>query len=465
MITKCFETLLSVSDKLASKEFSSTELCESQLERIRLFDPVFGAYSDVLPKSAMAEARASDQRRATDNTLGSLDGVPIAIKDLIDTSPAVCSAGLEHLSEYRPKVDSSVTRALREAGAVIMGVTETDPGAFSTRTGLVINPLAPDRIVGGSSGGSAAAVAAGMAFGAIGTDTGGSIRIPAACCSISGFKPTWGRVDVTGIRPLARSLDHVGPLARCVSDLMILQSVLDLNMRPIQNRGLLSPLTIGIDDGYFSDAEYSVKAALALIFDALGRGGVNTRRVSLPNPDDVMAFHMVNLPKEAAAYHTKYFPNDWRFYPELARLTVDAGSRTTSWDYDSAQELRDQARNVVDSIFDTVDAIILPTLPVDAPLRHATEFDLDGKTRSVLEATVRYTSLFNQTGNPVVSIPGYINLDGRAVCIQIVGRRDSDELLLEIALRIERILSVKVDYETMIDQHLTDAKLTRLNIG
>ena len=222
-----FETLSSISAKLGTGEIDSLGLTKSVLVDIDALNPRIGCYTDLLHDSAMKEAAASDERRSNGQVKGPLDGVPIAIKDLIDTTPARCSAGLEHLKNYRPATDATVVRRLREAGAVILGVTASDPGAFSTATPQVINPLAPERTAGGSSGGSGAAVASSLAFGAIGTDTGGSVRIPAACCSICGFKPTWGRVDATGVRPLAPSLDHIGTLARSVTDLQILQSIID----------------------------------------------------------------------------------------------------------------------------------------------------------------------------------------------------------------------------------------------
>src|SRR5690606_23942898 len=228
-------------------------------------------------------------------------GVPLALKDLIDVTPARCCAGLPFLRDYRPESDAEVTRRLREAGAVILGVGQTDPGAFDVRTLACTHPLHPERVVGGSSGGSGAAVAAGFAMATLGSDTGGSIRIPAACCGVAGFKPTYGRVPVDGVRPLAWSLDHVGPLARSVEDIAAVQRVLDSEFS--REAATLGSPVVGVDEAYFDDAQPEVKDAVREALEAARTLGWKIVNVSLPSPDTVMDFHMVNLPCEAAAYH------------------------------------------------------------------------------------------------------------------------------------------------------------------
>lgn len=420
-----------------------------------------GAYSQILEETALLEAAASDRRRSSGNCKGPLDGIPIAIKDLIDTYPAVCKAGLEHLAQYRPQEDAAVVRALREAGAVIVGVTETDPGAFSTDTPQVINPLAPDRTVGGSSGGSGAVLAAGLAFAALGTDTGGSVRIPAACCSVYGFKPTWGRVDATGIRPLAPSLDHVGSLARCVTDLGIVQSILDPAIGPRGTDQDSGPLILGIAEEYFADAAYDVRSAMAQVLDQVGQDGWRLRKVFLPSPDEVVAFHMINLPKEAAAYHTEHFPDDWPSYPEIARHTVEMGNAISQGDYEKAEQRRRVASAAVDAALERVDAIILPTMPIDAPLRSAATLEVGGRMITKLEATIRYTSLFNQSGHPVVSMTAAILPGGRAVSIQLIGKKEQDGDLLMLAQRMERLLHVHVDYVSLLERQAQESRRIR----
>jgi len=410
----------------------------------------FGAFSEIICETSLAEAEASDLRRRRGDGLGSLDGIPIAVKDLIDTTPAVCKAGLEHLSSYRPNVDAIVVQRLRKAGAVIIGVTETDPGAFSTDTPQVTNPLAPLRIAGGSSGGSAAAVAAGIVPGAIGTDTGGSIRIPAACCSIYGFKPTWGRVDDSGVRPLARSLDHVGPMATNVADLCLLQSVLEGGKPLMLQSSTFPSVRLGTSYPYFADADALVSSAMKHVFKRLTEAEITIANSQLPSPDEVLAFHMVNLPREAADYHDALFQTEWRSYPDIARETVSLGKKVSDQEFEGAERRRRACREAVDATLSDVDAILLPTMPVDAPMRSAKAVVLGGRSTTKLEATIRYTALFNQTGHPVVSIPALLMPDGRALSVQLVGRRGEDQTLLSLALYLEKILTIEIDYAAII---------------
>ncbi|MBT8154693.1 amidase [Epibacterium ulvae] len=446
-----FYTLAKTAERLANREISAVDLCENILACVENLNPKINAYSAILSETARLEAAASDERRSRNCTLGPLDGIPIAIKDLIDTTPAICKAGLEHRSSYRPKRDAVVVKRLRRAGAVIIGVTETDPGAFSTDTPQVTNPLATNRSVGGSSGGSAAVIAAGLAFGAVGTDTGGSIRIPAACCSVYGFKPTWGRVDASGVMPLASSLDHIGPLARSIEDLQILQLVLDPALDDCRDIALQTPIKLGVAVAYFEDADDDIKNAIANVIKILGQSDIETRQVTLPAPDSIMPFHMVTLPKEAADFHIRHYPEDWPLYPEIARRTVEMGRNITQQSYDQATVLRSKACADVDAALETVDALILPVMPIDAPRRNVSSYVLNGKSVSKLEATIRYTSLFNQTGHPVVAMPATTIADGRSISLQLVGKTDDDRLLLRLARKLEEALSVQIRYKSIME--------------
>lgn len=458
-----FETLAKTAEKLAAGETTSIDLCEQMLVRVVRLNPTIGAYSDVTAETARTEAIASDKRRDEKKTIGPLDGIPIAVKDLIDTTPAVCKAGLEHRTNYRPTEDAEVVKRLRQTGAVIIGVTETDPGAFSTATPQATNPLDIRRSVGGSSGGSGASVAAGLAYGAIGTDTGGSVRIPAACCSIYGFKPTWGRVDAAGAMPLAPSLDHVGPMARSVEDLHILQSVLDPDLAKTLSEDLDDNVTIGVASEYFADAEDQIKTAMAQAIGKLAAYQIILRDVALPRPDDIMNFHMVNLPKEAADFHTHAYPEEWSSYPEIARATVEKGRNVAKSDYDKTVQLRSEARAHVNAALANVDAIIVPVMPIDAPFRDANSFVLKGKTFTKLEATIRYTSLFNQTGHPVISMPVATMPDGRTISLQLIGRMNSDGNLLRLGHKLQQVFDLKIDYSSIMRSQQIDETGSKSN--
>lgn len=452
-----FATLVSAAEALRARRVSAPELLRDVLDRIGRDDRFIRAYSDLTPETAEAEAKAAELRFARGDILGPLDGIPIAIKDLIDTTPARCRAGLPHLAAYRPGDDADVVAQLRRAGAVIVGVLETDAGAFGTRTPQVINPIAPDLIAGGSSGGPGAAVCAGLAYGAIGTDTGGSIRIPAACCSVAGFKPSWGRVSAKGVRPLAQSCDHVGPLARCVADLQAIQAVLD----PVQEEAPAPSLRIGIAPDYFADADPLVLQAMAHLLSVLADGRHRVISLRMPAPDDIMDSHMITVTREAACYHTEHFPGLWQAHPDIARDGIELGRTFSDVDYALAQTRRREIADTVEGLFETVDILILPTLPMDAPAREADTVLLRGHRLPVLEATIRYTALFNHTGHPVVSVPAFRLADGRALSVQIVGARHNDQRLLAMARHLEDIFAVTIDYDDLARAAQMDVRRLR----
>ena len=441
-----FETIEQISSDLKLGKTSSLTITNDVIEAIESIDPVINAYSYRLIEIARIEAAASDQRRAKNGTLGPIDGIPIAIKDLIDTVPAKCSAGLIHLRGYAPKRDAEVVRRLREAGAVLVGVTETDAGAFLTDTPKVQNPISPDRSVGGSSGGSAAAVAAGLAYAALGTDTGGSIRIPSACCSICGFKPSWGRVSTRGVRPLVPSFDHVGPMARCVTDLALVQSILDPDFMQAPLTRVDQPLRLGIPNSIDICDKQNIDELFAQVLETLSQNGVAFQKIELPDLDDVARGHLTISAKEASDYHIKMFPDEWQDYPEVARETIEFGQRVSTYEYEKATISRNAMRCQVSKAFDELDAILMPVMPINTPLRGDWSYTLGSTQLSKLQATIRFTSLFNDTGHPVVSMPAAIQEDSEVFSVQIIGRESADRNLLEIASRIERILGLNLHY-------------------
>lgn len=432
------KTLNDISAKLDSGEVCAVELCQQAISMVQDLNPVIGAFSDVLFETALNEAEASDLRYQQGRRKSALDGIPIAIKDIIDVTPGVCKAGLDVLSDYRPNKDAEVVTVLRNAGAVIIGVTETDNGAFGTRTLQTTNPLDDSLVVGGSSGGSAAAVAADMVLAAIGTDTGGSIRIPAGCCSIVGFKPTWGRITTEGVRPLAISLDHVGSMAKCVADLKIVQKVIDSAFHTADKAGIEDSLVLGIPYDYYADAHSTVHSSMARVVKILDQQH-SVQAVSLPMPDQVLGFHAVTALSEAADYHLGQCSHLLSGYPKEVREAIELGQQYPVDVVIDAVQQRVEAKAMVDSIFDQVDAIILPLMPIYAPAKDMEEVEVGGRVMPVLEAMIRYTALFNQTGHPVVSIPSVKIDDERHFSIQIVGPSNSDAKLLDVSQQLENI--------------------------
>ncbi len=401
--------------------------CERLIRRVVDLNPRVNAYSHILAKTAHREAHSASPDAP-------LAGVTVAIKDNIDTVPAVCSAGLDHHGNHRPAEDAEVVARLRRAGAVVLGVTRTDSAAFGVVTPQVVNPRVPGLIAGGSSGGSAAAVAADLCDVAIGTDTGGSIRIPAACCGILGFKPTRGSVSLRGIRPLAGSCDHVGPLADSIPPLVSVMRVLAPGL-DFRSSAIRYPVSIGIPRSAILEAAGDVLSDLQTFTDSMN-DVVVFRDVPFPDFDDLLAMHMTLSLGEASCLFENLSDDDLAALPEVVRLGIVAGRAVSNRDYARAQRCREQNLQRIDRLFDSVDFLLLPTLPVPPPPRGTRRVSVGAVERDVLHALIRYTSPFNQTGHPVLAFPWPA---GRTDCpgsLQLVAPRGRDRLLLDMGERL-----------------------------
>ena len=410
------------------------------LSRIEVLNPTLHAFTDVLSAQARSEAARIDRQRAAKKSLGPLAGIPIAVKDLIDTVPAICSGGLPFRNDYRPARDAVAVRRLRQAGAVVVGVTATDPGAFGVRTAAVTHPLAPDRTVGGSSGGSGAALAAGLAYGALGTDTGGSIRIPAACCGIAGLKPTFGRVSTEGVLPLASSLDHVGPMARVASDLEVLAAVLDPRYEGTARLQRRRRILVGYDPEYSADAERSAAAALDRALVLCGKLGAQTRKISLPKPAEAAGTHLAIFCADAADFHLAAFPESLSSYPAMPRSLLELAETLPGYRYLRALRHRAELRARLKAVFSEVDFVLVPTLPVPPPLRDAESVTVGGKKMDFTLGLIRYTFIFDHTQNPAVSLPVLNVAPGIGASVQVVADINRDADAVTFAARLESLL-------------------------
>lgn len=441
-----YETLTAAMAALTAGYVSSEELTNAALGTIERLNPRIGAVTDLTVSSALSEARGADARLATAGARGMLNGIPIIIKDCIDTRDAVCSAGLPFLNSYRPSRDAVAVQRLRQAGAVVLGVCATDPGTFGVRTPAVTHPQAPGVTVGGSSGGSAAALAAGFCFAALGTDTGGSIRIPSACCLTAGLKPTYDRVSRLGVRPLAPSADHVGPMTRCAADLIVVAEVLDPSFVRTAKRRPDQPLRIGHAPAYWQDAAADISKGMRAALDAARSLGGELREVALPTPDDVLSgFHAAILAAESAAYHFVAFPDNLELYGSVAQSLFEIARRQRGYEYVLACARRIEARRAVDAIFGEVDFLIVPTLAVIPPARDAEVIPIASVDRDFTWALVRYTALFNHTGHPSASLPASVVAPGIGTSVQIVGARDCDYDVLAFAAALEKELALTID--------------------
>lgn len=427
--------------KLDAGAISASELTQHMLARIEALNPNINALSDVIAERALADAAHVDTERRRGTEMGPLAGVPVVTKDNMDTVPAACPAGLPFRRTYHPQADAVAVARLRAAGAIVLGVSHSDPGTFGVRTDAVTHPKAPELTVGGSSGGSAAALAAHMAFAALGSDTGGSIRIPSACCLTAGLKPTYGRISKEGVLPLAPSLDHVGPMARTVRDLAIVAAALDDAPAGDLPDTRETPV-IGTDATYYADADESVKQAVEVAIAACRDLGWSVCEVALPRPGDVLGAHMLLLGRESAAFYEQAGYTDHHDLPLLARELFAAVREHGEAGYTDALRRRGEFRATVDRTFDEVDYLLLPTLAVPTPRRTDRTIVIAGETHEFTAALVRYTCLFDHTGHPALALPATKDAPGRGRGIQLVGRYNSDAALIAAAVRLEAQLNL-----------------------
>lgn len=408
-------------------ERSALARCKAFLDRIKAINPHVNAYSELLESSALDTAKEQDGQLSRE-----LSGLCAAIKDNVNTVPAVAKAGLRFLSDHRPQSDSTVVDALRNCGAIVLGVTETDSGAFGVTTPQVRNPIYPDRYAGGSSGGSAVAVAADLCDFAIGTDTGGSIRIPAACCGIFGFKPTAGSVPLAGVRPLTISYDHIGPLSK---NLDIIKSVMiaiggEPGARPITENPIP---TIAIPWTALEECEPAVLRALRDFAQVKGRLGLKFETVELPPFDTLLDLHISLSLKEAADLYHDISDAQFDQLPDVAVESLKIGEAVSDNQHELLLKQRPELLADLEAVFELVDYLIVPTLPVLPPKRKAETVPIAESEIDIVSTLIRYTAIFNQSGHPVLAFPWAAPEADIVSSLQLIGPKSSDLDLLDFA--------------------------------
>ena len=445
------ETIAQLAPRLRRKQVSPVELTRDCLDRIAKLNPALNAFITVTGESALAEARAAEAEIGRGEWRGPLHGIPIALKDLIDTAGTRTTAASALYKDRLPVEDAEVVRRLKQAGAVILGKNNLHEFAYGGSSlvgffGDVHNPWAPGHIAGGSSGGSAAAVAAGLCYAAIGTDTAGSIREPAALCGCVGFKPTYGRVSSSGIIPLSRSLDHVGPLAATVGDAAaVLQAIAgydpadlttsDVPVSDYVSAAAASPnrFRVGVPHSYFYDnldAEVAaaVEQALAVIKTLVRE----VKEMQLPVEEDR------TLQKaESYAYHAENAAKTPELYqPETLRRIL-SGAQVSALDYMQRRRDLEQARRGIHEIFAAVDLIVTPTVPMPAPSIRDLRANPDALRPAELKL-LRNTRPFNVWGLPTISLPCGFTHDGLPIGLQIAGPHWREDLVLSLAHAYEQ---------------------------
>lgn len=393
-------------------------------------------------QEAVRDAQEAERELRAGACRGPLHGIPIVIKDLVDVRRMPTTSG-SALPAPVAQSDAPGVARLREAGAIIVGKTNLHEFAFGTTSeesafGPVRNPRDPSRSAGGSSGGSAAALAAGMCLGAIGTDTGGSIRIPAAACGIVGLKPTIGELTCEGVVPLSTTLDHIGPMGLTVSDVgMLFQAMKGTTVRGVAAAG--GPLTFGLLGGYFMhplDAE--VRAMIERVTHALRARGHTIVDVEIPHAEWTPDVYLHIVLPEAAEFHSRWLETFGDKYSPGVRLRLEMGRYVLAEDYVRAMRLRQILTREVDRALRGCDALLLAAMAIPAPPLGASTVEVDGVKQPVRAAMLKLTQLFNMTGHPAIVLPGGDGRDGLPRALQLIGQRSRTERLLDVAAAVER---------------------------
>jgi aspartyl-tRNA(Asn)/glutamyl-tRNA(Gln) amidotransferase subunit A len=445
------------SEELRSGLITPTELLAETLERIDQLDSDIQAFVTVLHDQAYEEAEKAENEQRTGLFRSPLHGIPIAIKDLIAVKDVRMTAGSKVLADYVPQEDATVVEQLRRAGAVIVGKTNTHEFAYGTYTPPTRNPWDLTRIAGGSSGGSAAALAAGMCPGAIGSDTGGSIRIPSACCGITGLKPTYGRVSTYGVIPLSWSLDHVGPMGRNAEDCAILfDAVARYDPRDpnsvtgppgkasatliggTEGRGLISlqGIRLGVpSESFVSPLDPEVRAAWRAALLVLQEEGAELVDVEVQRPT-MDTFRTIEMPEASLAHMERgWLTERLDDYSEITRSRLLQGQTIPAVDYLRAQQQRRAFSSNLRSIMQGFNALVLPTIPMPAILieQAGTEILIDDVTENATVALLRLTMPFNLAGLPAISLPCGFSAGGLPIGLQIAGKPFEESMILRIA--------------------------------
>ncbi len=444
-------SILDLSKQLQARKISPVDLTQDCLARIEKLNPVLTAFITVTADSALAQARQAEKEIQRGKWRGPLHGIPLALKDLIDTAGILTTAGSALFQDRIPSDDAEVVRGLKDAGAVLLGKQNLHEFAYGgssvvSHYGPVRNPWNPAHIAGGSSGGSAASVAADLGYAAIGTDTAGSVREPAALCGVVGLKPTYGRVSTRGVIPLSMSLDHVGPITRTVADAAILlQTIADPTAKDEAGNTMnipdyasslgekLSPLKVGVPRSFFyEDLDPEVASAVDQALSVLKTLTAEMREISLT----VDADRRLQM-AESYSVHAEFVARSPELYqPETLRRIRSGENISQSQVLESRAKL-EQARREIKRAFEKVDVLVTPTTPIPAPILAKLE-QQPAQLRPTELLLLRNTRPFNVWGIPAISIPCGFTRAGLPIGLQISASHWGEATVLQLAYAYEQ---------------------------
>ena len=432
-------TITTLAPLVARGEISPVDLVRACLARIEARREL-NAFITVTGERALDDARRAAHEIAAGRLRGPLHGIPVSVKDLVDVAGTPTTSG-SAVPPLTPAGDAPLVARLRAAGAVIVGKTNLHEFAFGTTTdetafGMVRNPADPSRSAGGSSAGAAVALVEGMCVASIGTDTGGSIRIPSAACGVVGLKPTYGEVSCEGVVPLSTTCDHAGPMTRSVADARLVLAAITGRSAPAARAP--RALTFGVPAGYLlARLDPGVRAALDGVRRRLHAAGHAVRDVDIPSASITPDVYLHIVLAEAARYHAPLLARYADRYSPGVRLRLEMGGYVLAEDYVRAMELRRTLTAQVDLALAGCEALLLPALAIPAPPLGAGSVDVDGTPEPVRAAMLRLTQIFNLTGHPAIAMPAGTTPGGLPVGMQLVGRRHETFALLDAAEAVE----------------------------
>ena len=437
--------LTELTRRMHAGEISPVEVTEAQLARIEALDGKLKSYARIMPEIARAQARQAEAEIRRGEIRGPLHGAPIALKDLCWTAGTATAAGMTIYRDHVPDEDGTVTRRLREAGSVLLGKLQLTEGAFADHHPDIpppLNPWNPDHWSGASSSGSGVATAAGLCYGSLGSDTGGSIRFPSAANGVTGLKPTWGRVSRYGVFELAATLDHVGPMARSAADAAAMLGTIagpdekdpTASQHRVPNylaalRPHLDGLRVGVDarwnsEGVDEEAARAVDEA-ARVAAALG---AELREVRVPDPEAVIADWIPYCGIETAVAHEATYPARKAEYgPALAGL-IETGRSLSAMDYQKMILRRLNFAGRLRALFETIDLLLIPAQAFASPT--SAMMATLGEDSSKLMALLRFTCPFDMSGSPTVTLPCGFTKQGMPLGLQFVGPHFREDAVL-----------------------------------
>lgn len=457
-------SIAQIASEIRQDELSPVQLIETTLEAIDQYEPQLNAFITVFREESLESAKRVEAELKNEKDLGPLHGIPIALKDIICVEGTRSTAGSNFFSDESLQFDATIVSKLKSAGAIIIGKTNLHEFAFGVTTenphfGATANPWDTSRVPGGSSGGSAAAVVAGCCAGALGSDTGGSIRIPAAVCGHVGLKPTFGRISVHGVVELAQSLDTVGPMCRYVHDVALMMNTLaGYDPRDVHSENQPVPdYTGGLDrpirgrkagipkQHFFENLDPEVDRTVREAIHVLEGLGVEIVELDLPSAEAGHEVTLTLLTAEAGQFHQQRLAAHREDYGVDVRELLEDGLALSAADYIEAIRVREIVRRDFMNAFEKVDCILSPTAPVPAPLRSTHDLSGGSESNRIRPRLTRNTRLVNLLGLPSISVPcGFAQVEasssdeGLPVGLQISGPWWSEKTLLHIAHAFER---------------------------